>query len=219
MAGRTLDTSRFGVAMARPGLDTRVWTSLAVALGDSTVDPTHGVFVDVKLLPSGQEVTCRVASEYAGVGVGLYVPVKKDDELIVIIPDGDPAHGPVVARRLWSASDPPPSQAGDSPDDFVLVVEEGTNIRLTVSGAGKVILTGDTVLLGSEDAAKALAVAERVIAELNALKKVFTGPGVPPAIWVPVPGDGGAALLAALTILFNTGWPGSVDSTVAKVKD
>ena len=43
--GRKMDIGRLSSAVKRPGIDTRCWVSLAVALEDSFVDKDHGVFV------------------------------------------------------------------------------------------------------------------------------------------------------------------------------
>lgn len=148
----SMDISRLGAAIARPGIDTRVWVSLAVALGESHVDPDYGVFVDVQLLPSGEKYTARVSSEYAGNGFGFYAKIHEKDDLIVSSPSGNPANGLVVSGRFWSAQDKPPQQAIDDADEVMLIVEKGKKLRLTVSGDGVAILEGPKVRLGSEDA-------------------------------------------------------------------
>lgn len=159
--GSTPDTARLSAAVSRPGIDPRVWCSLAVATGESFVDADHGVFVEVKLLPSGEEYNCRVSSEYAGVGFGFYSKIHKDDELVVLIPMGDPAEGCLVVARLWSASDTPPSELSDTGEnEVVLVVEKDKTLRLITSGEGKVFIKSedtvtlecDKVRLGEEEA-------------------------------------------------------------------
>jgi len=98
--GTGLDTQRLGQALARPGMDPRVWVTLAYANGESAVDAPEGVFVDVTLSPSGQVVCARVGTGYAGNSFGAYGKIHKDDELVVVIPNGDPAEGAVVVARL-----------------------------------------------------------------------------------------------------------------------
>jgi hypothetical protein len=154
-----MDMNRLGAALARPGLDTRVNSSYAYANAESFYDAAHGVFVDVTLTPSGQVVTARVPSIYAGTGFGLYAKVHKDDELLVVLPNGEQAEGAVIVARLWSAADKPPSEAGVDPNEVMLIVEKDKHLRLKTTGGGKVeidseaqvTLQCDKVRLGDRD--------------------------------------------------------------------
>lgn len=144
----SIDFSRLSQALMRPGIDPRVWVSYAVLKGEPVVDLTvddgsAGVFVDLILLPTQQQATARVGALYAGNGFGLYAPLHKDDEVLVVAPSGDPAEGLVVTQRLWSPSDPPPAAVAANPDDVTLVVEPTKSLRLNVQGGGKVYLGGD----------------------------------------------------------------------------
>lgn len=153
----SMDVQRLASAVQRPGIDTRCWVSLAVATADSVVDSTQGkegVFVDVKLMPSEEKLTARVAPAYAGSGFGIYARVLADDEVVVAVPNGVTAQGPVVINRLWSAADKPPDLAGQNEGDLVIVVESGKNLRIQVAGAGNVEMTfGDEgkLIVGNED--------------------------------------------------------------------
>lgn len=157
--GSSVDSARIASLVSGPGVDTRTWVSLAIALEDSVVDPDHGVLVDVRLVPTEEEYTARLAPGYAGSGFGLYHPVKKDDELVVAAPSGDPANGMIVESILWSAADKPPQEAVDNPADVLLVVEPEKNLRLKVSGGGnvyvsseqKVVVEGSSVHLGADN--------------------------------------------------------------------
>lgn len=133
----TLDVVRFGQALARPGMDTRTWISLAVVTAVK-VDPDEGVFADVLLMPSRVKTTCRVGQEYAGANFGFYTPVLVDDEVLVEAPGGNPDNGLILTRRLYSASDPPPSEAVDHPDDVLMVIRKDKTIRILVEGEGRV---------------------------------------------------------------------------------
>ncbi len=156
----SVDIGRLSAGLARPGMDTRVWESVAYAQDESYLDPQHGIFVDVILAPTGEELTVRVGAEYAGNGFGLYLgTIHKDDELLVGVPLGDPSEGPVVLRRLWSAADKPPQEAIDHPEEILLVAEKNLNVRLIAKEDGKVYVKGETVTaetdnvrLGAEDA-------------------------------------------------------------------
>jgi hypothetical protein len=152
--GTGMDTSRLGEAVSRPGIDPRMWKSLAIAVADSMVDPNGaGVFVDVMLMPSEQMATARVGSEYAGSGWGLYAPIYEDDELEVSIPSGHQAEGLIVSKRLWSAADSPPTQAMNEPKDLLLVVQKDSNFRIIMQGGGKLNLGSenptDAAILGT----------------------------------------------------------------------
>lgn len=145
-----MDTQRLGASVARPGMDTRTWVSLAFAMNDSVVNDGSqpgtgfGMFVDVQLVPTGEQFTARIGAEYAGNGFGLYKPVHANDNLVVVIPSGDPAHGCVVVSRFNNSSDPPPQLATANPLDFVLVIEPNQNLSIQVSGSGNVDIEADS---------------------------------------------------------------------------
>jgi Type VI secretion system/phage-baseplate injector OB domain len=138
--GSSLEVWRLAEAIARPGIDPRIWISLAV-VDKVFMDPAHGPYAEVTLLPTEQRDTARVGAIYAGPGFGLWAPVHLDDEVLVEAPSGDPAEGLVITKRLWSASDPPPDEAVQNPLDLVLVVEPQRSFRLALSGGGGVALT------------------------------------------------------------------------------
>lgn len=138
-----LDVGRLGQALARPGIDTRIQTSRAYADDESYYDEKAGVFVEVTMVPSGQSVTARVPASYAGSGFGFYARIHKDDEVLVILPNGDPADGAVVVARLWSEADVPPAEAKDDPDEVMLIVEKDKSLRLKTTGEGKVEIDSD----------------------------------------------------------------------------
>ncbi len=141
--GRKMDIGRLSSAVKRPGIDTRCWVSLAVALGDSFVDKDHGVFVNVILMPTEEEYTARVGAEYAGGGFGFYAKIKKADELFVGTPSWDPWEGIVVLKRMWSAADLPPQQAIDDPEEVMLIIEQDKNLRMVVSGSGQIFVEAE----------------------------------------------------------------------------
>jgi hypothetical protein len=141
-----MDTGRLAQAVSRPGIDPRAWVSLAVALGESKVDPKSGVFVNVQLMPTGEKYTAVVASDYVGPGFGFYTPIHLHDDLIVVIPGGDPRLGVTVVKRLWTAADTPPAEAVLDPAEIMLVVEKDKNLRLKVTGSGKVEIDSDATV-------------------------------------------------------------------------
>jgi hypothetical protein len=142
-----MDSGRLHQLVRGPGIDTRVWCSLAFALGESVAEAAGagqegGVFVDIQLVPTGEQYTARVGTLYQGNGFGLYMgAIHKDDELLVEAPSGDPTMGLVVTECLSSAAEAPSSEALNNPSDVSLVVEENHSLRLKVQGSGTVIIS------------------------------------------------------------------------------
>lgn len=147
------DMGRISAAVSRPGIDPRVWVSLAVVTAVK-VDPVHGILVDVLLLPSRVPETARVASVYAGPGFGLYFPIDVDDEVIVEAPEGNLDAGLVVTPRLWGeGTGAPPADAATSPTDLILLVKPDATLRIATLGHGNIVIhpRGDGKLkLGGE---------------------------------------------------------------------
>jgi hypothetical protein len=147
-----MDVQRLGEALARPGMDPRVTVALAVVT-DFFFDKDHGPFAEVLVMPDGISDTVRVGSIYAGPGFGLYIPLAKDDEVLVAYPSGEWDHGGVIISRQWSKSDAPPSEANDNKADLLLHVEKDKNLRIITEGQGNIVLQVDSgkVLLGNEN--------------------------------------------------------------------
>lgn len=152
---RSIDAGRLAAAVQRPGIDPRVWLSLAVV--DAVyADAEESVFADVTLLPGGEPETCLLGAPYAGDGFGAYFPLAVDDTVLVAVPSGDPQLGPVVITRMWSRADRPPPEVCESPgqsgapsDDVVLRVRAGQRLRVLTSGDGDGV---ELVVEGNGDA-------------------------------------------------------------------
>jgi len=120
---RPLDSATAAAGMARPGIDPRQWISYGIVHATDpkdvvTFDEEYGQpLVCVTLQPSDHAVHCRVASTVAGNGEGEYHPFVKGDEVLVAIPQGIEAAGPVIIGRLNNAFDkfPMDSVAGQDP--------------------------------------------------------------------------------------------------------
>ena len=138
------DMVAMSAAMRRPGMDTRVWLSLATVL-DIGFDATEGIFVDVALEPSGDRETCRMGTPYAGNLFGAYFPLEVDDEVLVAVPSGNTGDGPFIVCRTWNRADPPPAEAGvngePAPDPFIKV-KAGQSFTIFVDNGGLVNLGG-----------------------------------------------------------------------------
>lgn len=141
----SIDTSRLGEALSRPGIDPRCWICLAV-VEDIAIDPDEGVFADLFTMPWREQITARVASQYVSNGAGIYFPLKVGDEVLVAIPDGSTMQGACVIARLFSPADLPSLEFAKDPatvdadnpetlsmtDDIVLVVEKNQSFRVKV---------------------------------------------------------------------------------------
>lgn len=128
----SIDTGRAGKAVSYPGIDPRLWLSLAV-VEELGVDPANGVYANVRLLPSGDKETCVIGSGYAGKGFGAWLPLSAGDLVLLGLPRGDAAEGPVLVTRLWSGSHEPPAELGasngaDPPSSPVVVVGPGQTV-------------------------------------------------------------------------------------------
>lgn len=186
-----IDTERLSNAVSRPGIDPRIWVSYAVLTSNPVVDTDPGdqdVIANVMLMPSGTIETARVGAIYAGNGFGLYTPLYKGDEVLVVAPSGDPDQGLVITQRLWSPSDLPPEGLGDTLEDVTLVIQPDKNLRITAKGGGNVYLTVDTgkVYLGAPDGTEPAAKGQSLKSYLDNLANLLnlhvhtsTAPGTP----------------------------------------
>lgn len=167
-----VDTNELAAAASRPGIDPRVWLTLAT-VDDVRFDAEQGVFVDVTYLPDGVEETAYLGAPYSGGGFGAYFPVAVGDTVVVAVPLGDPNEGAVVVARYWNASDPPMRDISTSGDevtnDVVVRARENAAMKLRTSGTGAatIIAEGSGVVRAeSVSAAVELDAATRV--SLNA---------------------------------------------------
>lgn len=188
-ARTNVDMGRMANAVSRPGIDPRVWLTLAI-VKDVGYDPDEGIFVDVQYQPNGDIETCLLGAPYAGAEFGFYFPVNVDDTVLVGIPMGDPNDGPILITRVWNAGDKPHSDFQDPEDaeeptmDAVLRIQPGRKLKIrtsddgdgvdiTVEGNGDVLIqaTGaGKVLLGGEDAEEPTTKANTLTNFLNSQK-------------------------------------------------
>lgn len=102
------DRATLGGAMGSfPGNDPRQWVSFGLVEADGGADDRnvefddeYGPLVRVRLQPSDIPVRCRVASWCAGPGEGAWYPFTENDEVVVIVPEGDESGGCTIIGRL-----------------------------------------------------------------------------------------------------------------------
>lgn len=178
--GNTLDLARLARAVSRPGIDPRYWVAYATLLSEPYIETRDGlqdIFVDVLIHPNEQIDTARVGAIYAGNGFGFYAPLHEGDEVVVVVPSGDADECMVVIQRMWSPSDPPPTELSANPQDVTLVVEPEKNLRITVKGGGNVVLAVDTgkIYLGAEEGTEPAAKGQTLKDYLTSIKGAFDG--------------------------------------------
>lgn len=193
-ARSSVDVGRLSAAAARPGIDPRVWLTLAV-VDEIGFDPENGIFADITYQPDGTKETALIGAAYAGNEFGFYCPVEIGDTVLVAVAGGDPGNGPVIISRMWGGADKPSadfqstSDAEDATQDMVLRVKPGQKFKLrtsgsndgvdiTVEGDGDVVIqaTGTgKVYLGGTDGAEPIALGSTLRAYLDALKSWADG--------------------------------------------
>ncbi len=188
------DVGRMSKALERPGIDTRVWACRAIVT-KIVIDRDNGVLLDVTLLPDEIEETAKLAPMYAGDGFGFYLPVRVDDEVIVVSPMGSPDHGLEAYPRVWDEADKPPSDVADNPEDVLLHIRPGKSLRIVSEGAGDLIVdprgTGKVKLgaeTGLQPAALGTDLETRIVAiETVLLAHVHTGGTLAGGLTGPIP--------------------------------
>jgi phage baseplate assembly protein gpV len=222
-----LDVGSLAKAVSRPGIDPRRWIELG-QVTERGVDE-NGVFVDVRLLPSMDLVTCYVTSRDATPDGGSLCAPAVGAIVVVAFPGGDENGGGFVLGQVWNGSAAPPAEfrgalplePTDDPVTVVragatlrLVAREGASIRLEVSGPGKVELvsTGEsTVEVRSETAVIVDSPDVRLgdtpgsqVARVGDLVVGSTPPMVSPAgpiaaVGVPPTSNGGITIVGQIT--------------------
>lgn len=136
--GRRGDVGRLSDLLARAGMDTRIWVSYAIVDDDENAISIEegGVFVDVTLQPSGRALTVRLGSAYAADGGTVFYPIRRKDELVVLISEGDEHEGPVAVLRLHNEVDRFPLSVNgrDVDGEFAFFVLEAGDWEVEVAG-------------------------------------------------------------------------------------
>lgn len=186
---RSPDVRRMAHAVSHPGIDPRIWGSWAI-ITEVGLDPKEGLFADIQLQPTGEVETVLITGIYAGNGFGCYRPLKKDDTVFILFPNGDPSNGGIVVARSWNAADPTPPQFdsgnGEDPIDHPMeVVEKDKKWTVITSGSGDTeLFTDHNVLIGDANAAPVIPSnwasdpAKGLVKALTTLAGVLTTAGI-----------------------------------------
>lgn len=121
-------------------------TSWALSIGrvDEVYLQNDGVYADVTLIPSDFQVRGKMISIYAGNGYGLYLPLQKDNIVVVGYTDGDASSEVLILGSLHTSKNTSPllpethtsdgkTFSGSSVMSFY--TEEGTPIQFYAKAA------------------------------------------------------------------------------------
>lgn len=89
-----------------------------VGVGQVTAVEAHpqwGYLVTLAMRPGGDEVQARMATPGAGSARGDYWPVTVDDEVVVLMPEGDPNRAVIMGFLPSSAAAPPTNWGNSAP--------------------------------------------------------------------------------------------------------
>lgn len=152
---------------------------------------------------------------YGGQRFGFSYGVQEGDRVVLVYRSA--SHDEVDSDAAVPAS----PQAGRRHDLSDVVALPGYHPPATDAASARVRSDGQPVMfldgsdrlhVGASTAAIDLARADRVDTQLEQIRDLLTGNGVPP--WVPVPNDGGAALLTAASTLFGAPSPSTATARV-----
>lgn len=194
-----LDTGALREAVAGGGVDPRQWLTYGQVMEDEGTEKSvvfndpdmPGPYVMVKLLMSGYEVPCRVASFVAGAGEGDWFPFVAGDEVVVGVIDGDERTGCVILGRLNNGPDSFPTLvSGNDPSSntfafrrlrvpFIFETASDYLVRSAATGA----------FFGIKDGAITFANADKALLQLGADVLGFRGGGKADVRMEIEPGD------------------------------
>ncbi len=123
--------------------DTRRWAALGLVV--EVVVDRESVYLEVDLQPDGDSVLARAVPTFAGAGWGIYHPIAAGDQVLVVMPEGDPDLSPVAIGPLHTETDAVPTEALGEPETWWLVMRPGKHVRIKATGAGRIYLEAPTV--------------------------------------------------------------------------
>lgn len=149
-----------GEALAGYGQDSRTW-AVEATVDEVYLDET-GVFVDVTATtggqPGGLPLRAKLFSTFGGKGRAVHVPIQVGDQVLVVIPNGNPDGAPKAFGPLHTDGDEVPQEVLDDPDSLWIRAADGESVKVKTSGGGNIEITCngtasvkcDDVLLGND---------------------------------------------------------------------
>jgi len=127
---------------AEHSLNTGGVASVGIGLVTDVIVDESSVYLDVEMQPQGFELRAKWAPMYAGKNYGIYFPIQINDQVVVVLPDGDPNGDPVAITILHNEEDNLPSEALAAPEDIWIVAAPGRRIEIkgeevTANGVSK----------------------------------------------------------------------------------
>lgn len=201
---RRINPTTLSHLLARPGIDTRVWLTLAI-VEEVVCDRDEGIFATVTYIPEGTEETARVGTCYTHDQAGVYWPIEEGDTVLVAVPMGDAGYGPIIISRLFSADNRPQDEAastgatvGAASTDASIRLQPGSSLKIRTEdtgqinikseGSGKITIeqagTGDITLkvasgrvcyIGDEDGAEPIPLGQTLHTFLTSLRSWLSG--------------------------------------------
>lgn len=201
---RRINPTTLSHLVARPGIDTRVWLTLAI-VEEVVCDRDEGLFATVTYIPEGTEETARIGTCYTHDQAGVYWPIEEGDTVLVAVPMGDAGYGPIIISRLFSADNRPQDEAastsatvGAASTDASIRLQPGSSLKIRTEdtgqinikseGSGKIIIeqagTGDITLkvasgrvcyIGDEDGAEPIPLGQTLHTFLDSLRGWLVG--------------------------------------------
>lgn len=136
----------------------RTYVELGIALAPAAPSAVAGAAatartVLVELVPSGRVLSARVANPGQGLGKGVFVPIQKGDELLVLFPGGDPNRSVALAAMGNGVNVNPAGNLGTN----LLALHPGGVTLGTVDGAPEYSIVHTELLSALSDFMVALA--------------------------------------------------------------
>jgi hypothetical protein len=119
-------------------------------------DSDIGMLVDVKLMPGGEPLLCRLGAAAGGQGIGVWRVPKPGTEVLVLVPGGELQGGGVIVSTLSTGAAPSLLD-----EDILLLVGdklvhlESTGDKLVLKSHGDTMIDsdGDVVIQGGSEGA------------------------------------------------------------------
>jgi hypothetical protein len=234
---RTFDTGRIAESLKTKGIDPRYWAGHGVVGtidgsgkadyedGAAVLYASDGQWADVVLMPEEIPITARVQLGMGGRSCVISAPIRPGDEVLVVLPDGELAHPPIIVAVLNNAHDKMPLESDGSPvqrgdrlsiyaADVPIEVRTGSGARLRIEEDGEISMvpaSGQMVKVGGTSELEAAALGETLQTFVNQMVQLYNTHTHVVAGTLP---SGPAAAAAAPTTMVVTTVPTLTSSNV-----